>query len=91
MERNANRFVGLGSEKVRVSPADAVKISQLRAQSVVNYLAGLGIPRSRLSAEAFGSTNRVSYGTTLDGQQTNRRVNTIINYAKYQRERAWSL
>jgi len=90
MERYANRFVGPDSEKVRVNPADEVKISRLRAQSVVNYQAGLGIPRSRLSAEAFGSTNRVVYGTTLDGQQKTRRVN-FINYAKLQRKRAWSL
>ena len=82
VEGNADMFVGTGSEKVRVAPNEAMKISLLRAQSVANYLAGLGIARSRLTADAFGQTQRVSYGTTLDGQQENRRVNIIINYPK---------
>jgi len=82
VEGNADLFVGVGSEKVRVGPNEAMKTSLLRAQSVANYLAGLGIARSRLTADAFGQTQRVSYGTTLDGQQENRRVNIIINYPK---------
>jgi OOP family OmpA-OmpF porin len=82
VEGNADRFVGLGSNKVRVGSNEAMKISLLRAQSVVRYLVSLGIPPSRLSSEAFGSKQRVSYGTTLDGQQENRRVNIIINYPK---------
>jgi OOP family OmpA-OmpF porin len=82
VEGNADRFVGLGSNKVRVGPNEAMKISMLRAQSVVRYLVSLGIAPSRLSSEAFGSTQRVSYGTTKDGQQENRRVNIIINYPK---------
>ncbi len=80
VEGNADRFVGIGSNKVRVGPNEVTKLSEERAQSVVNYLVSLGVAPSRLSSEAFGSTQRVAYGTTLDGQQENRRVNIILNY-----------
>ncbi len=66
------------------STADlAMDISQRRAQNVVNYLVeNFGIARSRLSPEGFGQTRRFSYNTSLEGQQENRRVNIIFNYAK---------
>lgn len=82
VEGHAGMFVGTGSEKVRVTPELAMDVSQRRAQNVVNYLVdNLGIARSRLSAEGFGQTRRVNYGTTLEDQQENRRVNIIFNYS----------
>lgn len=67
--------------KVHISQEEAMEVSSRRAQKVVDYLvAKEGIPRSRLSAEAYGRTRRVAYGTTLEGQQENRRVNIIFNY-----------
>jgi len=61
----------------------AMEISRRRAQNVVNTLAdNFGIARSRLSAEGFGQTRRVAYSTSLEGQQENRRVNVIFNFAK---------
>ena len=81
VEGHAGKFVGVGSEKMTVSPELAMEISERRAQSVVNYLVDhFGVARSRLTAEAFGQTRRVAYGTTLEGQQENRRVNIIFNY-----------
>jgi OOP family OmpA-OmpF porin len=78
---HANRAVGFGTEKVRVTPALAMEISEQRAQNVVNYLVEQqGVARSRFTTSALGQSNRVSYGTTLDGQQVNRRVNIIFNY-----------
>jgi len=63
--------------------AEAMKISQRRADNVVAYLVdNFGIDRSRLSAEGFGGTRHFAYNTTLEGQQENRRVNIIINYPK---------
>ena len=63
--------------------AEAMRISQRRADHVVTYLVdNFGIDRSRLSAEGFGRTHRFAYNTTLEGQQENRRVNIIINYPK---------
>jgi OOP family OmpA-OmpF porin len=60
-----------------------MEISRRRAQNVVDYLVdNFGIARSRLAAEGFGETRRFAYNTSLEGQQENRRVNIIFNYAK---------
>jgi len=67
------------------SPQLSMQISQERAQNVVNDLVdNFGVSRSRLSAEGFGQTRRFAYNTSLEGQQENRRVNIIINYADAQ-------
>jgi OOP family OmpA-OmpF porin len=79
VEGHADMFVG----KQRVTPELAMEVSTHRAESVVNYLADKqGISRSRLTAEGFGQTRRVTYGTTLDDQQEDRKVNIIFNYVK---------
>jgi OmpA-OmpF porin, OOP family len=68
---------------LQATPAEAMKISQQRAQNVVNYLVdNFGIERSRLTAEGFGQTRRFSYATTPEGQKDNRRVNVIIEYPR---------
>lgn len=60
------------------SPEEAMRISQQRAQNVVNELVDhFGIQRSRLTAEGFGQTRRFSYNP-----QDNRRVNVIIEYPR---------
>ena len=83
VEGHAAKFEGTGASQVQISPAQAMDVSKRRAQNVVDYLVNeFGISRSRLSSEGFGQTRRVSYGTTLEGQQENRRVNIIINYPK---------
>jgi OOP family OmpA-OmpF porin len=83
VEGYAGRVVGTGAERTKVDPETAMKISQLRAQSVVNYLVDkLGIARSRLYIESHGQTGRITYGTTLDAQQENRRVNIVLIYKK---------
>jgi OmpA-OmpF porin, OOP family len=82
VEGFADKFVGIGSQRVRVTPKESMEVSQRRAQSVVNYLVDkLNVSRSQLSTAAFGATRRVAYGTTLEGQEENRRVNIIFNYA----------
>lgn len=83
VEGHANKYLGIGADKIAVNPGLAAQVSQSRAQNVVDHLVNnLGISRSRLSTEAYGNMGRVSYGTTLEGQQENRRVNIIINYTK---------
>jgi OmpA-OmpF porin, OOP family len=82
IEGYADRVVGTGTARTKVDPRMAMKISQQRAQSVVNYLNQLGIARSRLSIASYGQTGRVTYGTTLYAQQENRRVNIIFIYPK---------
>lgn len=61
----------------------ALEISERRAQNVLNYLVdNFGIARSRLSAAGFGRARRFAYNTSLEGEQENRRVNIIIDYAR---------
>jgi OOP family OmpA-OmpF porin len=68
---------------LQATPAEAMEISQRRAQNVVNYLVdNFSIERSRLSAQGFGGTRRAGYNTTAEGAQDNRRVNVIINYPR---------
>ena len=79
VEGHAAKMVG----KVQLTSAQSMDVSQRRSQKVVDYLAEKeGISRSRLTAESYGRSRRVAYGTTLEGQQENRRVNLIFNYAK---------
>ena len=62
------------------SPATNMKLSQQRAEAVVNYLVeNFGIERSRLSAKGYGSTMRVAYNNTPEGRQKNRRINAVID------------
>lgn len=83
VEGHAGRAAGIGKDKNRLTPEESMVISQARANAVVNYLADTGgIARSRLSTSSYGQTRRVSYGTTLEGQQENRRVNIMLNYKK---------
>jgi len=57
-----------------------MKLSQKRAENVVNYLAeNFGIDRSRLSAKGYGSTRRIAYNSTPEGRQKNRRINAVID------------
>lgn len=66
-----------GGDEVRM------ELSRRRADNVVDYLVKeFGVSRSRLSAEGFGGSRRFAYNTSAEGQQDNRRVNIIINYAK---------
>jgi OOP family OmpA-OmpF porin len=66
---------------LQATRAQAMEISQRRAQNVVNYLVdNFGIARSRLTAEGFGQTRRFAYNTSLEGQQENRRVNIILDF-----------
>ena len=57
-----------------------MKLSQQRAENVVNYLVEkFGIERSRLSAKGYGSTRSIAYNNTAEGRQKNRRINAIID------------
>lgn len=57
-----------------------MKLSQRRAENVVNYLVDkFGIERSRLSAKGYGSSRRIAYNNTAEGRQKNRRINAVID------------
>src|SRR5437588_6334224 len=58
--------------------ADNMRLSQTRADNVVNYLASHGIARSRLSAIGYGETRPIADNSTEVGRRLNRRIDAII-------------
>ena len=54
-----------------------LKISQMRAESVLNYFVSRGIPKGRFEVVAVGSRQPVADNTTPQGRAKNRRVEII--------------
>ena len=54
--------------------AHNMELSQRRAESVRTYLISQGIHPSRLVANGFGETRFIATNATVEGRQTNRRV-----------------
>ncbi|MEX1221716.1 MAG: OmpA family protein [Idiomarina sp.] len=64
------------------SDADNMKLSQQRAQNVVDYLVREhDIAANRLTATGYGETRPLSNNDTDAGQQANRRINAVIDCA----------
>ena len=62
------------------TPEHNQRLSQQRADSVVNYLVeNFGVDASRLSAKGYGATRRIAYNDTEEGRRLNRRINAIID------------
>ena len=61
------------------SAADNMKLSQTRADNVVNYLVSKdGIARNRLKAVGYGETRPIGDNNTEVGKRLNRRINAVI-------------
>jgi outer membrane protein OmpA-like peptidoglycan-associated protein len=54
--------------------ATNLRLSQRRAQAVVDYLVSKGVPAAQLTAVGYGSRNPIQPNTTLAGRTANRRV-----------------
>lgn len=64
------------------TPADNQRLSEQRANSLRNYLIREhGINASRLTAVGFGESQPIASNSTTQGQQANRRINTVIDCA----------
>jgi outer membrane protein OmpA-like peptidoglycan-associated protein len=50
------------------------KLSQQRAESVMAYLVGKGVPAGRMKAKGFGPDKPIADNATDDGKEKNRRV-----------------
>ncbi len=50
------------------------RLSQMRADTVLNYLASKGVARDRMQAVGYGEDNPVAPNDTAEGRQKNRRV-----------------
>ncbi len=56
-----------------------LKLSDRRANAVVNYLVNAGIPSSQLIPHGYGKTNFVATNDTPEGRAENRRVELVPN------------
>ena len=61
------------------SAAYNVKLSQRRANAVVNYLSDHGVTESRLGPRGFGKTDFIASNSTEEGRAQNRRVELVPN------------
>ena len=53
-------------------------LSELRAQSVLDYLVNAGVSADRLTAVGFGQDQPIADNDTPEGQQQNRRIEFAI-------------
>lgn len=58
--------------------ANNLKLSMQRAQSVVDYIAGKGIVKSRLTAKGYGASKPVADNQTEAGKAANRRTEIVV-------------
>jgi len=63
------------------------KLSQARAQSVVNLLIKFGVSKDRLIARGFGKEYPKCTNSTEEGRQCNRRVEVSIRNVNQKQER----
>jgi len=55
------------------------QLSERRAASVLDFLAGEGVSAESMSARGFGKTQPVASNDTAEGRQRNRRVELVVN------------
>ncbi|HEV7436688.1 MAG TPA: OmpA family protein, partial [Pseudorhizobium sp.] len=53
-------------------------LSERRAASVANYLAGRGVDQRRMSTLGFGPSQPIASNATPEGRAQNRRVEVLI-------------
>lgn len=58
--------------------ANNMKLSQARAQAVVDYLISGGVDASRLKAIGYGETRPIADNTTAKGRAQNRRIEFVV-------------
>ena len=59
-----------------------IPLSQARAQAVASYLAGKGVPTSRINAQGQGAQNPIASNSTASGREQNRRVEISVYAAR---------
>ena len=60
-----------------------LKLSEMRAQAVKEYLISAGIEEARLTATGLGENNPVADNCTHEGREKNRRVEVVIPEFEY--------
>lgn len=60
-----------------------LKLSERRAEAVINYLVDLGVPKHRLSIDYFGSAQPIADNSQSQGRAENRRVDFVVIEQRY--------
>lgn len=55
-----------------------LKLSQKRAESVLQYLVGQGVAADKLTAKGYGEANPIASNETKEGRAKNRRVELVV-------------
>lgn len=83
LKQNSGAIIEISAHTDDVGNEDYnLKLSERRAQEVVNYLVANGIPNSRLKFKGYGKNRPVANGTSDESRQENRRVELKILKAK---------
>lgn len=79
LNRKEDERIEIGGHTDNVGqPASNLKLSQERANTVMNYLVSKGIDAGRLVAKGYGMTQPVESNKTEDGRAANRRTEVKI-------------
>lgn len=79
LQRKDDERVEIGGHTDNIgTAAKNLKLSQERAQSIVNYLVSKGIGMERLVAKGYGATDPIAENNTEEGRQRNRRTEVKI-------------
>jgi len=78
---NSNYIIEVQGHTDNVGKADYnMKLSDDRANSVMNYLISKGVPSTRMTAHGYGLTMPIADNNTKAGRQKNRRVEFKITF-----------
>lgn len=79
MDENPTLRIEIGGHTDTIGPKRYnMKLSQQRAQSVVDYLAEQGVAKERLDAKGYGPDKPIGDNETEEGKEKNRRVEIMV-------------
>jgi len=79
MQANETMVIEVGGHTDNLgSEATNLRLSQLRAVAVVDYLKLAGIAEVRLQSKGYGESIPIADNTTADGRKANRRTEFVI-------------
>ncbi|MEO9806086.1 MAG: OmpA family protein [Reichenbachiella sp.] len=79
LQNNGSMVIEVGGHTDNLGSEDAnLRLSQARANAVVEYLKLAGIEEARLQAKGYGESTPIADNSTNDGRKANRRTEFVI-------------